>query len=412
MASPWRLSLCAVQLARSAFNIVDCVVGFEVVFQGIVQVCPGVSRVLQARGSFVRDCTEMAGKVKKGGRERMRGAYSTPPPKKSVGRAGRGAKQPPIMTATRATRSRAGPMPTEEFKEGQDAPLSLDVPQEPCQDASLKKAPSLKAPKEIQPTKQGLKIAMHEGQDAPCQRMYLESKAKDMIVLEGSSPLKVQKSVQAKKLSGTAGFEPPKTQVNKRKSKADVKEKEDTVVSEQQNVKRLKRMKEVEVREAIERKLVVDEVKVKGHTSKGQLEKVPEVKIALKRDGVKNKAKQYVEKGQEDEGPTDKALALNGSLKWPKLQRRIKVGTLIVHSDKDKSSGGSSGGSDDDGDEDDQSNQDGSGDDYPDYGSNGDVNVDDGGSDISGASDISGGSDDDGGGDISGGGDDIVVGVT
>ncbi|MCO5574935.1 hypothetical protein L7F22_028730 [Adiantum nelumboides] len=76
-------------------------------------------------------------------------------------------------------------------------------------------------------------------------------------------------------------------------------------------------MKEVEVREAIERKLVV---KVKGHTDKGQLEKVPKVKIALKRNGVKNKAKKHVEKGQEDEGPTDKALDLVGSSKRPNLQ--------------------------------------------------------------------------------------------
>ncbi|MCO5595887.1 hypothetical protein L7F22_049938 [Adiantum nelumboides] len=376
-------------------------------------------------------------------------------------------------------------------REGQDAPLSSDVPQEPCQDASLKKAPAPpKAPKEIQPTKQGLriatplKIAMPEGQGAPLsadvpqeqgqgatlkgapkapkysnlvkgsgvlkaqksvhskemsstagtrpgapkapkapkedqQTKHVELcsglsvSARDMIVLEGSSPLKVQKSGQAKKLSGTAHSEPPKTQVNKRKAKADVKEKEGTVVPKQQNVKRLKRMKEVEVCEAIERKLVVDEVKVKGHTGKGQLEKVPEVKIALKRDGVKNKAKKHVEKGQEDEGPANKALALVGFSKRPKLQVkrakqseescttsttvgrgnekeikshveegyksrcRIKVGTLIVHSDEDKSSGGSSGGSDDDGDEDDESNQDGSGDDDLDYGSDGDANDDD-----------------------------------
>ncbi|MCO5548661.1 hypothetical protein L7F22_002120, partial [Adiantum nelumboides] len=99
-----------------------------------------------------------------------------------------------------------------------------------------------------------------------------------------------------------------------------VKEKEGTVFPEQQNVKRLKRMKEVEVCEAIERKLAVDEVKVKGQTGKGQLEKVSEVKIALKRDGLKNNAKKLVEKGQEDEGLVDKALALVGSSKRPKLQ--------------------------------------------------------------------------------------------
>ncbi|MCO5608760.1 hypothetical protein L7F22_062976 [Adiantum nelumboides] len=197
----------------------------------------------------------------------------------------------------------------------QDAPLSLDVPKEPCQDASSKKAPAPKAPMEAQPTKQ------------------------DMIVLEGESPLKVQKSGQANKLHDTAGFKPPKTE-------------------------RLKRMKEVEVREAIERKLAVDEVKVKGHTGKGQLEKVSEVKIALKKDGVKNNAKKHVEKGQEDEGPHNKARALVSFSKRPKLQ-------------------------------------DGSGDDDPNYGSNGDVDNDDGESDKSdGGDDISGGSDseDDGSG--------------
>ncbi|MCO5607894.1 hypothetical protein L7F22_062096 [Adiantum nelumboides] len=177
--------------------------------------------------------------------------------------------------------------------EGQDASLLADVPREQGQGATLKKAP--KIPKEAK---------------------------QDMIVFEGSSHLNVHKSGQAKKLSGTAGSEPLKTQVNKRKAKADVKEKEGTAVPEQQNVKRLKRMKGVEVREAIKRKLVVDEVKVKGHTCKGQLEKVPEVKIALKRDGVKNKAKKHVEKVQEDEGPADKALALVGSSKRPKLQEK------------------------------------------------------------------------------------------
>ncbi|MCO5610230.1 hypothetical protein L7F22_064466 [Adiantum nelumboides] len=187
------------------------------------------------------------------------------------------------------------------FVQGQDAPLSLDVPQEPCQDASLKKAPAPKAPKEIQPTKLGLKIAtplkiaMPECQDAP-----------------------LSTDVPQEQGQGATLKKPPK--VNKRKAKANVKEEEGTTVPEQQNVKRLKRMKEVEVREAIERKLAVDEVKVKGHTDKEQLEKVPEVKIDLKRDCVKNKAKKHVEKGQEDEGSADKALALVGSSKRPKLQ--------------------------------------------------------------------------------------------
>ncbi|MCO5591894.1 hypothetical protein L7F22_045887 [Adiantum nelumboides] len=344
--------------------------------------------------------------------------------------------------------------------------VSSDVPQEPCQDASSKKAPAPKAPMEAQPRKQV------KG-SGPLKAQKSSQSKEDMIVLEGSSPLKVQKSGQAKKLSGTTGSKPPNTQVNKRKAKADVKEKEGTTVPKQQNVKRLKRMKEVEVREAIERKLAVDEVKVKGHTDKGHLEKVLEVKIALKRDAVKNKAKKHVEKGQEDEGPADKALALVGSSKRPKLQtpyvkvinegklvricraeppcasrntlmekrtRMIQhlkkvhgldvfirqrlggrpqgsvnndmpksMGTLIVLSDEDKSSRGSSGGSDDHRDENDESNQDGSGDDDLDYGSDGDGDDDDSGSDKNdGGDDISGGSDDEddgsgGGGSGSGG---------
>ncbi|MCO5580608.1 hypothetical protein L7F22_034478, partial [Adiantum nelumboides] len=168
---------------------------------------------------------------------------------------------------------------------GQDAPLSSDVPQEPCQDASSKKAP-----KEAQPTKQGLNLV--KGSGALKAQKSGQSK-EDFIVFERSGPLKVQKSGQAKK-------------VNKRQAKADVKEKEGTAVAfEQHNVKRLKRMKEV---------------KVKEHTGKGQLEKVSEVKIALKRDGRKKKAKKHVEKGLEDEGLADKALALVSSSKRSKLQ--------------------------------------------------------------------------------------------
>ncbi|MCO5607202.1 hypothetical protein L7F22_061395 [Adiantum nelumboides] len=181
---------------------------------------------------------------------------------------------------------------------GQDAPLSTDVPRELCHGATLKKAP--KDPK-------GLKIAMLADQDAPlsdvpwepCQDATLKKTPKeaqppkqDLIVFEGSGPLKAQKSGQAKEVNGTAGSKPPKTQVNKRKAKADVKEKEGTGVPEQHNLKRLKKMKEVGVREvAFEWKLAIDEVKVKGRTIKGQLENVSEDKIALKRDDMKKKSK-------------------------------------------------------------------------------------------------------------------------
>ncbi|MCO5551866.1 hypothetical protein L7F22_005372 [Adiantum nelumboides] len=134
---------------------------------------------------------------------------------------------------------------------GQDALLSSDVPQEPCQDASSKKAP---APMEAQPTKQVGEMPEFICQFPKClgfvsARVSLAVKcSQDMIVYEGSGPLKVQKSGQAKKLSGSACFEPPKTQVNKIKAKANVKEKEGTAVPEQHNVRRLKRMKEVGVR--------------------------------------------------------------------------------------------------------------------------------------------------------------------
>ncbi|MCO5557569.1 hypothetical protein L7F22_011135 [Adiantum nelumboides] len=413
----------------------------------------------------------MAGKAKKGGREEMRGTYSTPLPKKSATRTGRGSKQLPLM---RATQSRAGPTLTKEVKEvkgdlflavsqpmavvlkpcqplpsktaamtgerkktapkvhtqtvqtldqgdpllavvdpkpcklaavnkrgkkkapkaqqreevvtlqalkiskhsdqepeplsckpaavtkegkkgaleaqqpeqglkiatpaGQDAPLSTDVPREPCQGATLKKAP--KAPK-------GLKIAMPAGQDAPlladvpwepCQGVTLKKVPKEAQPTKqaqksgqskevsstmgtqpgapkapkedqclGSGPLKAQKSGQAKEMSGTVGFKPPRTQVNKRKVKADVKEKEGTTVPKQHNVKKLKKMKKVGIRE----------VKVKGTWTRDSWRKC---KIALKRDGMKKMAKKHVEKGLEDKEPADKALALVGSSKRSKLQ--------------------------------------------------------------------------------------------
>ncbi|MCO5611134.1 hypothetical protein L7F22_065384 [Adiantum nelumboides] len=161
-----------------------------------------------------------------------------------------------------------------------------------------------------------------------CHRMYMKSRAKGLMIAtpadqdallsvdvprepcQGSGPLKAQKSGQAKEVSGTAGFKQPKTQMNKRKAKADVKEKEGTTVLEQHNVKKLKKMKEVGVREvAFERKLPIDE-----------LEKVSENTIALKRDGMKKNTKKHVEKGLEDKGPLDKALTLVGSSKRPKLQ--------------------------------------------------------------------------------------------
>ncbi|MCO5567580.1 hypothetical protein L7F22_021274 [Adiantum nelumboides] len=238
----------------------------------------------------------------------------------------------------------------------QDAPQSTDVPREPCKGATSKKAPKApKVPEEAQLTKQGLKIAMPADQDAPlsadvprepCQGSSAlktpksgQSKEVSGTVGRGSkgskggpmnktcrtmarsSPLKAQKSGQAKEVTGKAGSKPPKTQVNKRNAKTDVKEKEGTAVPKQHNVKTFKKMKEVGIREvAFEQKLAIAEVKVKGHTGKGQLEKVPEDKIALKRDGMRKKAKKHVEKELEDKGPADKSLALVCPSKRPKLQ--------------------------------------------------------------------------------------------
>ncbi|MCO5552159.1 hypothetical protein L7F22_005669 [Adiantum nelumboides] len=224
-----------------------------------------------------------------------------------------------------------------------------------------------------------------------------ERPADKALALVGSSKRPKLQAKRAKQ-SG-ASSTTSTTVVNKRRGKANVKEKEGTAVPEQHNVKKLKRMKEMGVREGIKRKLDIDEVKVKGYTGKGKLEKLSKVKIALKRDGMKKNAKKHVEKRQEDERPTDKALALVGSSKRPKLQvKRAKqsgassttsttvtpyVEVINGEGDKDKSSGGSSGGSDDDGDEDDESSQDGSGDDDFNDGSDGDANDDNGGSDIS-----------------------------
>ncbi|MCO5557636.1 hypothetical protein L7F22_011203 [Adiantum nelumboides] len=191
---------------------------------------------------------------------------------------------------------------------GQDAPLSPDVPREPCQGSGTLKAQKSDQRKEVSGTtgtQSGAPKAPKEDQQTK-QCQYVQ----DSIVFEGSSPLKAQKSGQAK-------------EVNKRKAKADVKEKEGMAVLEQHNVKKLKKMKEMGVHEvAFEQKLAIDEVKMKGHTGKGQLEKVLEDKIALKRDGMKKKAKKYVEKRLEDKGPADKALALVGSSKRPKLQAK------------------------------------------------------------------------------------------
>ncbi|MCO5547959.1 hypothetical protein L7F22_001414 [Adiantum nelumboides] len=305
-----------------------------------------------------------------------------------------------------ATSKKVPKVPKEGLKiatsQSQDARLSTDVPQEPCQGANLKKVP-----KEAQPTKQGLKIAMPAKMllycREPCQDAILKkapNKAQPtkqgLNLVKGLGTLKAQKSGQSKEVNGTAGTQPgaPKEdqqtkqvglcpglsvgarvlirplegskewsseggerhnrlratqdtgmplllpgfillchRMNKRKTKADVKEKEGMAVPEQHNVKRLKRMKEVGVREvAFEQKLAIDEVK--GHTSNGQLEKVPENKIALKRDGMKKKAKKHVEKGLEDKGPANKAPALVGSSKRPKLQvkRAKQLGASCIAS--------------------------------------------------------------------------------
>ncbi|MCO5599173.1 hypothetical protein L7F22_053273 [Adiantum nelumboides] len=374
--------------------------------------------------------------------------------------------------------------------QGQDAPLLADVPQESCQGATLKKAPKApkvpKVPKEAQPTKHGLKIATPAGQDSPLLSDVPLEPCQDASLKKASAPkeglnlvkelgtLKAQKSSQLKEMSGTVGTQlgapkAPKApkedqqtkqdlivfdgsgslkvqksgqakKVNKRKAKADVKEKGDMTVPEQHNVKRLKRMKEVGVPEvAFEQKLAIDE----GTRARGQLEKVSEVKIALKRDVMKKKVKKHVEKGLEDEGSADKALVLVGSSKRPMLQRieeraknraaltwdvlprkaqkAMRKDTLIMeflvnhmkmvdqreeamkkeikgHVEEGYKSRqrGSSRGSDDGGDEDDGSSQDGSGDDDSDDGSDGDADDDDGGSDISGGSDDKADNDDDG----------------
>ncbi|MCO5606902.1 hypothetical protein L7F22_061093 [Adiantum nelumboides] len=314
--------------------------------------------------------------------EGMRGAYSTPPPKKSAARAARGAKQRPTM---RATQSRAGPTPAEEVKEvGGDHFLAVSQPMDVVLEPSpskiavvsggrKKKAQGVAEPLSSKKV-QGLKIATLANHDAPlsnvprepCQDSTLKKAPKEaQPPNKGPSALKAQKSAQSKEESGTAGTrpgapkppkednwqgapKPPKddnrtkqdlimlegskewsskggerhsglqaTQdtvvlaVNKRKFKANVKEKEGTAVLEQHNFNRLKKMIEV----AFERKLAIDEVKVKEHTGKGQLEKVLKDRISLQRDGMKKKSKHHVEKGLEDKGPADKALALVGSSK-------------------------------------------------------------------------------------------------
>ncbi|MCO5569866.1 hypothetical protein L7F22_023580 [Adiantum nelumboides] len=252
LSPPW-LSLCAVvQLRRRALRIANCVLGFEGVFQGGTQVCPRDFKGIAGKGELCPGLRRDGGQGKEGGREGMRGAYSTPPPKKFVGRARKGAKQPPAM---RATQLRAGPMPAEEVKEvGGELLLVVSQPDVVLEPLPIKtvavtgerKKKAGKGPNndDVPP------LAVTVVEPEPCKPVAMTKEGK-------KGALKAQQP---------------------------------------------------------------DQVKVKGHTGKGQLEKVPEVKIALKRDGVKNKAKKHVEKGQEDEGPADKALALVGFPKRPKLQ--------------------------------------------------------------------------------------------
>ncbi|MCO5602657.1 hypothetical protein L7F22_056793 [Adiantum nelumboides] len=318
----------------------------------------------------------------------------------------------------------------------QDAPTPVDVAREPCQGAPLKKAP--KVPKALKAPKSAPK----EAPKAPKTPKEANKKIgkTNLNVVEGSGVLKAQKSGQVKEVSGTAGTEPRKTRVclyccqglsvNKRKSKVNAKEKEGAVVLEQHNVKKLKKMKEVGVREVVfEQKLAVVEVKVKnkrkGHMGKGQLEKGSEDKIIAKRDGMKKKGKKHVVKGLEDNGLADKAHALVGSSMRSKLQgKRPKqlvasctastivtskmsnekpyfevfngamdqMGMLVAQGNEDKSNGGS----DDGGDEDDGSSQDGGGDNDSNYGSNDHASDDDGGSDNSGGGDDNADGEDDG----------------
>ncbi|MCO5572460.1 hypothetical protein L7F22_026215 [Adiantum nelumboides] len=77
--------------------------------------------------------------------------------------------------------------------------------------------------------------------------VYRCQHVRDLNVVEGSGTLKAQKRNQVKEVSSTAGTEPPKTQVNTRK--ANGKEEEGTVIPEQRNVKKLKKIKEVGVHE-------------------------------------------------------------------------------------------------------------------------------------------------------------------
>ncbi|MCO5600882.1 hypothetical protein L7F22_054999 [Adiantum nelumboides] len=150
------------------------------------------------------------------------------------------------------------------------ASKAQQIAREPCQGAPSKK-PS-KAPKaQRRPNEQNR-----------CQHVQ------DLNVIEGSGTLKTQKSDQAKEVSGTTGVEPPKTQcyvIGEQEKDQGRREREEvTAVPEQHNVKKLKKMKEVGIREvAFELKLAINEVQVKnkgkGHTDKGQPEKGLEDKI-------------------------------------------------------------------------------------------------------------------------------------
>ncbi|MCO5604691.1 hypothetical protein L7F22_058861 [Adiantum nelumboides] len=149
-------------------------------------------------------------------------------------------------------------MPVEEVKEVKEdlflaVSQSMDVVPEPCQPSPSKTAAALKISKHFD---QGAPL-MADVALEPCQG------APSMLDMPGCTAYCCDQGREEGSFKG-----PTARTSEKRKAKADVKEKEGTAVLEQHNVKKLKKMKEVGVREvAFEQKLVIDEVT--GHTGKG-----------------------------------------------------------------------------------------------------------------------------------------------
>ncbi|MCO5610250.1 hypothetical protein L7F22_064486 [Adiantum nelumboides] len=208
--------------------------------------------------------------------------------------------------------------------QGQDAPLSTDIPREPCQgfedcNVSGPRCSSVNVPRE---SCQG--ATLKKVQRSPKVPNKAQSTKQGLNLVKGSGALKVKKrSVEVGEQHNgqtprdSKGSKKRSNEINRIESLEGLKEwssKEEKRHSTLGATQDTGEQKKGQGR--CERK----KVKVKGHTSKGQLKKVTKVEIALKKNSMKKKTKKHVEKRLEDEELADKALVLVNSSKRFKLQ--------------------------------------------------------------------------------------------